>query len=323
MLAPPNITKSLLAGFDTTANHLSLLFFSILLDVLLWFGPHLRLRQFFASYLEWSIALTGSQTPQATEFVRKNQEFLLKAVEPFNLFSILRTLPVGVPSLFAGRLPLANPAGQPFTWEVPTFLGIIGIWFGLLIIGLAAGTLFFSLVSQAALHGKMRWENAIARWPRDIGQVLLLALFWLGLLLLASIPLSCILPFALANIGGVSQFLIIIYAAILIWLLFPLVSSPFGIFIYQDPMWISVLRGVRLVRMTLPTSILFILSVIVLSLGLDMLWNIPAETSWLMIIGVIGHALISTSLLAACFIYYSEAAHYVSQKFKPAEPKSA
>jgi hypothetical protein len=320
--APPNITKSLLAGFDTAANHLGLLVFSILLDGLLWFGPRLGLRNFFSSYLDWSIAITGNQSPQTTEFVRANREFLLKAIEPFNLFSAIRTLPVGIPSLFAGRLPLENPAGNPIGWEAPSLLGIIGIWLAMLLIGLGIGTLFFSVVSQAALQGKLSWQSVLERWPRNTGHVILLALFWFGLVLAASIPLSCILPFVMVSGGGISQILLFIYAAVLIWLLFPLLSSPFGIFIYQDSMWVSVLRGVRLVRLTLPTTLLFILSVLVLSLGLDMLWNIPAENSWLMLVGVVGHALVSTSVLAACFIYYVDAARYVYQKFQPAKSSS-
>lgn len=60
-------------------------------------------------------------------------------------------------------------------------------------------------------------------------------------------------------------------------------------------------------RMTLPTTALFILSIFVISEGLDILWRVPAEKSWLTLIGVGGHAFITSALLAASFIYYRDA----------------
>ena len=50
--APPSLTKSLMAGFDTVSNHIWLIIFSILLDIMLWLGPHLRVFGLFRSAFE-------------------------------------------------------------------------------------------------------------------------------------------------------------------------------------------------------------------------------------------------------------------------------
>ena len=40
---------------------------------------------------------------------------------------------------------------------------------------------------------------------------------------------------------------------------------------------------------------------------MDLLWRTPDEASWLMLVGIAGHAFVTTSLLAATFIYYRDA----------------
>jgi hypothetical protein len=59
-------------------------------------------------------------------------------------------------------------------------------------------------------------------------------------------------------------------------------------------------------RFTLPTSSLFVLSALVIAYGLNFVWNIPSSASWMTLVGITGHAFITTSLLAASFIYYRD-----------------
>jgi hypothetical protein len=317
MPAPPNLIRALRAGFDTVANHIGLIIFSIGLDFLLWFGPQVRLLQLIRSYLNWTIQATQDQTPQIVEAMRSSEETLLSIAERYNLISALRTFPVGIPSLMAGRAPIANPIGKLPGWEITSF-GVLGVsWLAIVIIGMLIGVLYFTLMAQAALLGKVSWKTAIETWLWRFSQIVLLSVFWLVVLLAISIPLSCMLPLIMMGGGSVGRLAIFIYGALLIWLLFPLVFSPFGIFVYQDAMWASVLRGARVARFTMSTTLLFALVLVVLSQGLDMLWNIPVETSWLALVGVFGHAFIATSLLAAVFIYYRDAGAYVQQRLQP------
>jgi hypothetical protein len=58
--------------------------------------------------------------------------------------------------------------------------------------------------------------------------------------------------------------------------------------------------------MTLPTTMTFIMLIVLVSQGLDVLWRVAPEDSWLMLIGIVGHSFIAAGLLASSFIYYRE-----------------
>jgi hypothetical protein len=46
--------------------------------------------------------------------------------------------------------------------------------------------------------------------------------------------------------------------------------------------------------------------VFLLHQGLNELWKVPSQNSWLMLVGLAGHAFITTALLSASFVYYRE-----------------
>jgi hypothetical protein len=90
------------------------------------------------------------------------------------------------------------------------------------------------------------------------------------------------------------------------WLLVPLFFSPHGIFVKKQNALVSIVNGLRMARFTLPTSSMFVLSAFLLGIGLNFLWSVPPEDSWMMLVGIFGHAFVTTALLAASFIYYRD-----------------
>jgi hypothetical protein len=150
-------------------------------------------------------------------------------------------------------------------------------------------------------------------WPWSSLQVILLALLWAALLLVLSLPLSCLLPFLMlggVTLGWLGQAL---YFGLMVWLLFPLVLSPHGIFLYGRKMWASVREGYRLTRLTIWNTAGLILVILLLSVGLDVVWNVPPMSSWLAFVGIVGHAFVVTGLVAATFVYYREASRWVER----------
>lgn len=309
--AQPSLMTSLMAGFDAVANHLGLILFSVVLDIFLWFGPHLRLKELVVGFADQMDSVSGFNSPEIANAVQLNRELWLLFADRLNMFSLLRTYPVGIPSLMASRQPLEAPLLQPAGWEVPSLLSAAGWWLMLSVVGLVAGALFFVLVAQSSLSGKVNWQTALEQWPWATLQVIYLTLF-IGVLILAiSIPASCLIT-ALTFTGlPVTQISLLLFGVLALWVLFPLLFSAHGIFTYKHKMWTSVQQGARVVRMTLPKTSLLFLSILVISEGLDTLWRVPAENSWMALIGVTGHAFISTSLLAASFIYYRDATRWV------------
>jgi hypothetical protein len=307
----PNLIAALRAGFDAITNHILLIFFPVALDLFLWLGPHLRLTQLIKSTISQLISLYRLQDPGMAEMLRGGQELWNLVAEQFNLWALLRSYPVGIPSLMVSRFPLETPLGSPIHWEIHSLGIVLLAWVLITLAGMVAGTFYFVLVAQASLSGQLHWREALGQWPWAALQVFFLALLWAVFLVGVSIPGSFI--FSLAALGGVSisQCAILLYASFLVWLMLPLLFSAHGIFVNRHNMFASLKNSVRLTQRTLPTSVLFFLMALLLSKGLDILWIAPPETSWLTLIGVAGHAFVTTGLLAASFVYYRDADRWV------------
>jgi hypothetical protein len=246
---------------------------------------------------------------ESGDILTSSAEVLRVAATQFNLLSILRTIPVGIPSLMAARLPLEIPNGFPLIQDITNPIAALAIALGLLLIGLVAGCFYYIVVVQAALLGKIDLRTVIKNWFWTSLQVISLSLALLLLFIVISIPSSCAIT-AIALFGlPLGQFAVFLYIGILLWLAVPLIFSAHGIFVYHN-------NALILTRMTLPTTSLFILSLLVISQGLDMLWRTPAISSWLTLVGVVGHAFISTALLAASFVYYRDANNWVQETLR-------
>jgi hypothetical protein len=46
--------------------------------------------------------------------------------------------------------------------------------------------------------------------------------------------------------------------------------------------------------------------VFLLTFGLNFLWSIPPENSWMTLLAIFGHSFVATALLAASFVYYRD-----------------
>jgi len=310
---PPSLMKALKAGFDAITNHLELILFPICIDVFLWLGPHLRLLKIIENYLAYIEKTPGLNTPETTEFISLSQELWTQIGQRFNLFTFLRTFPVGVPSLMVSVQPVESPFGQVAYWDLTSVGILIVVWLLLSFVGLVMGTLYFWIVEQAALEGNIHWEKVMHIWPDASTQVILLALAWILLLGVISIPGSCLLSLLFMGGLAIGQVGVLVMGGLMIWILFPLLFSPHGIFVNQSKVWVSVRDSIRLTRYTFPTTGLLFLIILVLTEGLGILWRVPEETSWLTLVGLFGHAFITTGILAATFVYYRDANQWVQK----------
>ena len=312
--APPSLMKALMAGFDAISNHIGLILFAVALDLLLWLGPRLSLARLVDSIFNRAVTLPELRTPEMAEMMSSSRVLWQYMAEQFNLFSVLRTFPVGIPSLMVSRSPVAGPGGSPSTiWELPSLGMAAGVWLLLVLAGLVAGTLYFEAVAQAALQGRVQWAQIVKDWPWATLQVLALALFWLTLLLGILVPFSCLLSLFLMGGLQIGSLAILLFGGLILWMFLPLIFSPHGIFANRRGMWASVRDGITMTRRTLPSTALFLMLILILSEGLDVLWRIPKETSWLAFVGVIGHAFVTTGLLASTFVYYRDSNHWIQR----------
>lgn len=307
----PSLIGAIRSGFDAIANHILLILFPIALDLILWVGPRLRLTDLIKSVSNQLFRVYTLQDPTASEFIAPIQETWSGIAEQFNLLTALRSYPVGITSLMVSQMPLDTPLGLPVSWEITSPGEVLVAWLVASIVGVVLGTLFFTVVAQAATNGEIKWRQALEMWPWASFQMLYLTVLSVVLLILIVIPGSFILSLILLSGISFGQCLLLFYAGFTIWLIMPLVFSPHGIILNRNTVIISVKTSVNLLRKTLPTTMLFILVVFLLSKGLDILWLVPSETSWLMLVGILGHAFVTTALLASSFVYYNDALQWI------------
>jgi hypothetical protein len=310
---PPKSFGSLVSGFNLVANKAYLLLLPISLDLLLWFGPHFRLKTLFEPVIRdmYNLPVAGATDASMLTTMRQMSDFSLNH---FNLVSLLSAVPVGIPSLMAGILPLNNPLGLPLMIEVLSTGQAFSGWLLFCLLGLFLGAVYFNLLSRATASQIEHFSFQHLVW--QVGQVLLLTLLLLFLLFALFIPIF-IVTFLLALISpAIAQFSLIFSTFLILWVLIPLVFSPHGIFAAGQNAFRAMLISLRMVRALFPGVGLFLLSAVILAQGMGVLWNMAPEDSWLMLAAVFGNAFVGTSILAASFIYYRGATIWASQSSK-------
>jgi hypothetical protein len=288
-----------MAGFDSVSSHIAVILPPVLLDLFLWLGPHLRLKQFLQPLIDQLPSL-ASAFPSSFPDPATIQSAWNSIADQFNLFMILRTFPVGITSLLSLKMTVQNPYGVPVSFDAGSFLGILGWAIVLAILGWIAGAIYYYWVSRVAL------KSDVGSLWKSINQAVLLSFIWIALTFFIGLPALVVLTVLTAINSVLGQVVLFAGAIILIWLVMPVFFSAHGIFTFQLDALRAILSSLRMVRFTLPNTGLFLLIFLIINQGLNFLWTTPSQGSWLMLVGIAGHAFVSTALLAASFIYYRD-----------------
>ncbi|MCC6146153.1 MAG: hypothetical protein IT308_01155 [Anaerolineaceae bacterium] len=252
--------------------------------------------------------------------VQASREMWMAILERFNLFTLLHSYPVGIFSLMSMISPSKNPIGAPSATEVASFTQFLAMWAAFVLAGLMLGSLYFNQVARCC--SQEEFSTSLKALGSQTIQVLLLTLVIFLFLVLLAIPSSILLSvMTLINLLLAQGVLLLIFL-IYIWLLLPLVFSPHGIFYYHQKALSAILASARVVRFSLPATTMFFLLLLLLAQGLNMIWTIPPETSWMMLIGIVGHGFTSTALLASSFIFYRNIHQWLQENLRslPAQP---
>ncbi len=311
--APPSLTGSLRAGFDATANHIELLLLPVLIDLLLWFGPHLRLDDLVTQIFNELKGQVGMSAAGTSELLQLSGEFWTLIAERLNLFSALRSYPIGIPSLMVASQPVTSPIGSPPFWQVGSIGGATLLWIVISVLGLVLGSLYFALVSQVVSSEGISIRSVLKSWPWMSLQVILLAVLMAAIVFIVSIPFSCLASVLMLSGFAVGEYSILIFGVIALWLLLPFFFSPHGIFVNKRPLIGSVRDSLSVSRATMPKTALFFLILLAIDEGLTILWRVPEENSWLAAVGILGHAFVTTGVLAASFFYYIDARRWLKR----------
>ncbi len=312
---PPGVIGSLKAGLDAIASKPGVILLPLALDLFLWLGPRLRIERLFQPILEDMARYAGYSGIPATDLgeMQRNSARLLEQLQQYNLLSALRTFPIGIFSLMSGSMPGQTPLGTPSIIQVNSVFTLLG-WFMLLtLVGWMCGGLFFRWVSLAVIDPS---QPVDIRFGQSIFQTILLSVLYLILAVVIGTPLLILLTLVITASPLLAQGMILILGLLSMWLIVPVFFTPHGIFIGRQNALTSIITSLRMARFTLPTSSLFVLSVLLIGVGLNFVWDIPSSESWMTLVGIAGHAFITTSLLAASFIYYRDMQAWLQTVFE-------
>jgi len=303
---PPGLIPALRAGLDTVANNLYLLVLPILLDLILWLGPRLSLKTLLTPMMEDSIQqlMTAGTTNDMMQVVAQMRIVWEQFLESFNLLSLASTFPVGVPSLLSITAPDANPIGSPMLIDVSTAGSAWSIWFVIILVGYLAGSYYLGAIARRTLN--LQSTYSLGTLGGQTLQSLVLTLVLLGILLGVGIPIVVMTGILAAISPALLSPALFVLGLVCVWVFMPVVFAPHGIFTFHQNALGSIRTSMQVVNGNRAGVGMFVLSLLVLEQGLRILWDTPSAGSWLLLVGILGHAFISTSLLSASFSYYRD-----------------
>ncbi len=263
---------------------------------------------------------TVTATTEMVAAVQATREIWENMAANSNLLSGLRSYPIGIPSLMSAMGSVANPIGEPIVQQVTEAGLAIAIFILLTVVGIILGSIYLELISRAVAPEKTRFDFQQAL--KATSRTLLLTVMIYAVLLGAGIPVMIVVGMISLFNASVGQIVMLLGGLFLIWMAMPMVFSAHGIFISREKVLPSVMTSIRLVRYFLPSTGMFILTALLVSQGLNMLWMTAPQGSWLVLVSILGHAFISTALFSSSFVYYQGGLRWMKARTEPAQPVS-
>jgi hypothetical protein len=314
---PPGVISSIKAGFDIIATHITAILLPLLVNLFLWLGPRLRLDALFESVKGDAVQIWKSGGVSADD-IQRVLTWYNNTIPQLNLFWLLRTLPVGISGLLFPQAISLTPLGNPATLQV-TALNLLGWMFLLTLIGWVGGGLYFRSVAWITITNKDEQPISIRR---AITQTVLISILWSFLLMAIGMPVFLVLALALQFSPFVANLLVLFLSLGSMWVIVPLFFWPHGVFLKNQNALSSIISSFQMTRFTLPASSMFVLTVFLMTFGLNYLWSIPPQDSWMTIVGIFGQSFVATALLASSFIYYRDMNVWLQTAIEKLRPKS-
>ena len=323
-IEPPKLIPSIVEGFNAIASHIYIILFPILFDILLWFGPMIRVKNLILPVVLDASELSSSAYGQDGQMILEtSKQMWTSLLERFNLFFSLRTYPVGVPSLLLSKSVMKNPLGVISIVEIQSSSIAFWILVGCSILGIILGCLYYALIANVTTDSMKTFK--LSSLLKQTAQIVILSLILIAALFILSIPAICLISSLVLFIPSLGEIPIMLFGFVLVWILLPLAFSPHGVFAGQLKATTSIANSIRLVRSLMSATGIFFILVILLGYGLDVLWATPEANNWMLLVGIVGHAFISSGLIAASFNFYNDGVRWLQntlQAMNAGKPKN-
>ena len=310
-IALPSITKALGNGFNLIAENIHFIVLPILFDLLVWLGPRFRAYDL----LKGNVISLSQQIDQNAPANLLNQmnslrDIALSALEQTNIMGAIHFFPISVPILLGGNTSMAGPIDNLQVIELHSVFVLFLLVALLALTGLLFGCFYYSAIAKKT--SIIAYRLTLHRFFRQLLNSFVAVLLLFISLVILLIPISCILSILLMVSSGLAQFLSMIFMIMIAWLIIPLFFTMHGIFLGNGVIE-SLKMSFNLARWFSTSTSFFIVAIVVISQGMNLIWTIPQPDSWLLLIGITGHAFITTSLISASFILYQQYLSWISE----------
>lgn len=311
----PGVIDTLSAGYQAVNRRPGLIAIPLLLDLFLWLGPRLSIapliRHALTLYdLLMQQALAGatispeqvSQLQAASAQVRQMAE---QSATGFNLFSLLASGRLGVPSLLASVSPKAGFWSPPVA-TMDNGLVFLGLALVLLLAGLLVGALYLGAIVQGVRDDRFAPALLLRQvgrcWVRVVAYLALIV----GLIFLLGAPFAFVLGLATLFSPLLGSFLLGLAWVIGIWAAIYLFFALAAIFVSEVGPLQAIWHSFNIVRFNLWSTLGLIIVISVIGLGMPLLWEMFVGNPWGVLAGIAGNAYIGTGLAAASLIFYRD-----------------
>jgi hypothetical protein len=227
-----------------------------------------------------------------------------------NLFTVLTVQLIGVPALMAGLAPEMTPLTTQ-NFEVNNWPAWLGLFMIFSVVGLLLTALYYTLIAFAMskqtpemneLTAGQWGKRILSSWLRLIG----LALIFLFIVMILYIPLIIIGTILFMINSTLGSIALLVGPFLIAWVVIVLSMAPFGIILNGRPLLRAIVESARLVQAHLPSVIYLFFTVMLVGALLDWLLFAVENGTWLTMVNILGHAFVSTALVAAVFIFYRD-----------------
>ena len=295
------------AGFLFISTQPFYLILPVIIDLIVWFGPRLRVQNALGAPLELYFKRVLFQLPASFRFQYTAAiRTVLDSLDSSNLIGALSFFPGSVPFYFAGFLPVSSPIGGAASVEVPGIGAFIGIFTALAVAGFLLGIAFYATIANRLLFPFERLT--IRAFWRTAGRFALIILVGILAAAVFAFPLSFALVL-LFPLGQIAISIFILAAALgLLLIIFPFLFVPAGIFAGLS-LREAILVSRNLTANDVIGNVNFFVVSFVISLGLRNIWQIPGADSWMTLVSILGSAFITASLFAAYLVRFRTQLH--------------
>lgn len=306
---PAGVIACLTSAFDLLAHAPYLLLPSVILDLFLWLGPRLSAESLIAPLI--SAAKAAPNTEMQPLYLAVS-EALSEISRSFNLFAVLSPGPLlGTPALMGMRRALESPLGTRAEIPVPVASVSLG-WIALLtVLGLGISTVYLAQIGRHVVAHTEAPVPGPASPLRLWGHLLQLAVTGLFLFGGASLAASLVVNLAIMLSQALAGLVTMFFLSLTLFVAVHFIYTIPGMVQLRHPPLRAMQESILLARVDFPGVMQAVLVALVLRQGLNFVWTLPAPESWAALVGIGGHAVISTVLIAALLIFYQERLAYL------------